>query len=384
MTSRVSALVLLAALHAAGAQSTREIGLDGGVALVQQTGRTGRDGASILGGSWREISPLFATALTATVTSAGDSVSAAQAALAAAWRASERTPWQTEAGMVAAAFGSSLLARGGSFSGFARERLSLDWGGVWAGGAFGGTSRDNIPSHSSSLDLGAWMRQGDFEFTASATRMRSDDDALLEAEGIFFVSPDASWYYLTDATADVRFEHGPVVIDASGTWRSGGAGVTTAIAQAAYYASATWTFSPRFALAVGTGRQLADPVRGVPDVQITSVVLHVSIVPARAGEAPAVSRASSYATVTPKSSGALMVVRVIADDSSRVEVAGTFSDWKPVPLTRTAEGWEAEIALPPGRHRVAVRFNGGPWKAPAGTAHIRDEFGGEAGLVVVP
>jgi hypothetical protein len=55
-----------------------------------------------------------------------------------------------------------------------------------------------------------------------------------------------------------------------------------------------------------------------------------------------------------------------------------------VPLTRTNEGWEAEIALPPGRHRVAVRINGGPWQAPRGTARVRDEYGGEAGLIVVP
>jgi hypothetical protein len=74
----------------------------------------------------------------------------------------------------------------------------------------------------------------------------------------------------------------------------------------------------------------------------------------------------------------------VVDDSTQVDVAGTFSDWKPVPLTRTSDGWEVQIALPPGRHRVAVRLNDGPWRAPGGTARIRDDFGGEAGLVVVP
>jgi hypothetical protein len=95
-------------------------------------------------------------------------------------------------------------------------------------------------------------------------------------------------------------------------------------------------------------------------------------------------RGAAFAVLSPKSSGALLVVRVVADDSAHVEVAGTFSEWKPVPLTRTNEGWEAEIALPPGRHRVAVRINGGPWQAPRGTARVRDEYGGEAGLIVVP
>jgi hypothetical protein len=96
------------------------------------------------------------------------------------------------------------------------------------------------------------------------------------------------------------------------------------------------------------------------------------------------SRGTSYATVTQKSSGALLLVRVVADDSTAVEVAGTFSNWAPVQLARVGDAWEAEIALPPGRHRVAVRINGGPWQAPRGTARVRDDYGGEAGLIVIP
>ena len=119
-------------------------------------------------------------------------------------------------------------------------------------------------------------------------------------------------------------------------------------------------------------------------MQITTAAIRIALVPARGPGASTASRSAAFATVTQKSSGALMLVRVIADDSSRVEVAGTFSNWSPVQLNRVGDAWEAEIALPPGRHRVAVRINGGPWQAPRGTARVRDEFGGEAGLVVVP
>jgi hypothetical protein len=383
MTPRAPALVLLAALHAAGAQSTREVRLDAGAAQVQQAGRDVRDAAGIFGGSWRESSPVFATVLSAALISAADSVSAVQAALAAAWRASERSAWQTEGGTGVAAFGSSILSRGGSFSGFLRERRSFDWGGLWAGGADGGTTRDNIESHSTALDIGAWVRQGDFDLSTSVARLRSNDFALLVAAGI--ISPvlaGASAYDLTDATLEVRYEHGPILLDASESWRTGAQATSTS--QSATYLSAIWTLTRRFALAVAAGRQLADPVRGVPDMQIASIALRVSVGPMQPSGAGIVMRASAYAKVTPRANGALMVVRVVADDSSSVEVAGTFSDWKPVPLTRTNDGWEVEIALPPGRHRVAVRLNDGPWRAPGGTARIQDDFGGEAGLVVVP
>src|SRR5450631_3965774 len=117
MTARVSALVLLVASQAAGAQSTREVRLDAGAAQVQQTGRVAHTDAGTFGLLWREGTPLFAALLSGTVTYAGDSASAEQASLAAGWRPTNQSMWQIEGGMTAAAFGASVLARGGSFSG---------------------------------------------------------------------------------------------------------------------------------------------------------------------------------------------------------------------------------------------------------------------------
>jgi hypothetical protein len=33
---------------------------------------------------------------------------------------------------------------------------------------------------------------------------------------------------------------------------------------------------------------------------------------------------------------------------------------------------------------VAVRVNGGAWRAPRGLAVVDDDFGGKAGLIVIP
>jgi hypothetical protein len=381
MTARVSALVLLVAMKAAGAQSTREVRLDAGAAQVQQTGRVTHIDAGTFGMQWREGSPLFAALFSGVIAYAGDSASAAQAAIAAAWRPSAQSSWQTEAGMTAALFGASVLARGGSFSGSLRERYAFDAGGVWAGGAIGGTSRDNIASHSMAIDIGAWWRAGDFETAGWISRIHSDDAALFGAAGIF--QPDGiSPFDFTDIAADVRYEHGRLLLDATATARNGAH--TTAASQSALYVTAVWTFSPRYSVTVGTGRQLADPVRGIPDMQITTAAIRVALIPLRPSNAVNAARGAAFSALTLKSSGAVLAVRIVADDTARVELAGSFSDWKPVPLTRTTEGWEAEIALPPGRHRVAVRINGGPWQGLRGTARVRDEYGGEASLIVVP
>jgi len=380
MNGRASALALLAAFHAAGAQTTREVRLDAGAAQVQQTGRDTREAAGVFGFNWAAGTPQYATLFAAAVTSAGDSASAAQAGLAAAWRAHENSRWQTEAGMTVAAFGASLLARGGSFSGNVRERLSLGATGFWAGGAFGGTSRDGAASHSTAVEIGASWRKGDFEALASATRLHSDDVSLFDAAELFL--PNGGNYGITDLMGEVRYERGPVALDATETLRSA-VGASPG-SQSAFFITAVWTITPRYSLAIGTGRQLADAVRGVPDVQVTSAALRISLLPMREVRRAAVPRGTSFASVTPSAHGALLTVSVIADDSSYVEVAGTFSGWEPVQLTRTSEGWEAEIPLPPGRHRVAVRVDGGPWRAPRGMARVEDGFGGEAGLIVVP
>jgi hypothetical protein len=384
MTARASALVLLAAVHAAGAQSTREVRFDAGAAQVQQTGRGTRDAAGVFGINWGTGSPIYATMVAAALTYAGDSASAAQAGLAAAWRPTDRSRWQTEGGTTVAAFGSSLLSRGGSLSGNFRERVTLGAAGLWAGGAFGGTSRDGLASHSTAVEVGGSYRAGEFEATASATRVRSDDVPLFSAAGLYLQDPFATAYIITDVAAEARYEHGPILVDATETVRT--ASHAASGSQSALYVTALWTISPRYSIAIGTARQLADAVRGVPDAQITSATVRVALLsPRLSAKARALElRGISFASVTPKSHGALLVVRVIADDSSLVEVAGSFSDWAPVQLSRTNEGWEAEIALPPGRHRVAVRIDDGPWRAPRGTARVKDEFGGEAGLIVIP
>src|ERR1035437_10164793 len=215
MTARASALALLVALNAAGAQSTREGRVDAGAAQIPQTGRATHDVAGVFGFSWREGPPLFATLLSAAVTQTGDSTTAAQAGLAAAWRATDRSAWETESGITVAAVRGSILSRGGSFSGFLRERLALDAGGVWAGAAYGGTSRDNLASHSTALDIGAWWRSGDFEATASVGRVRSEDFSLLEAAGGFLPNGAAA-DDLTDVATELRYEPGAPLLDAAG------------------------------------------------------------------------------------------------------------------------------------------------------------------------
>ena len=383
MSARAAACLLLISFGAAGAQSWDDLRLDAGTARIQQNGHDARS-ALLLGALWRESDQRFATLFSGTFTYAGDSVTAAQAIAALAWRPGDQSAWHTEGGVTGAAFGVYALGRGGNVSGFVRERLVLEGGSLWAGGSAGHTMRDGNSSHATDVDFGGSLRSGGFEASVAYNRQRTDDGPLMEAAGIF-LTDQSIVYDFEDAGIAAHYERGRLTLDASQTWRT--AVRQTVVRQAAFAWSAEYVLTPRFSLAVGAGHQLADALRGTPDAQIISASVRMAGLPWRAAtelrDAPR-DAAMTSARLVRDAAGAVLIVRVVASDSARVEVAGSFSAWQPVTLRRTTDGWEAQVALPSGMHRVAVRINGGPWRAPANLGKVRDEFGGASGIVVVP
>ena len=77
-------------------------------------------------------------------------------------------------------------------------------------------------------------------------------------------------------------------------------------------------------------------------------------------------------------------MRIAATADAVVEVMSSTTDWSIVRLTREGDTFVHRLTLPSGMHRIAVRINGGMWRAPLGLAPVEDDFGTRAGLVVVP
>jgi hypothetical protein len=99
---------------------------------------------------------------------------------------------------------------------------------------------------------------------------------------------------------------------------------------------------------------------------------------------PAVSATSGTAfTVEPDGAGRYRLI-VRAPSAHRVEVSGDFTNWKPVTLTRIADGeWLLHVALAAGTYRLNTRVDGGSWIAPPGLTTMNDDFAGEVGLLVI-
>jgi hypothetical protein len=149
--------------------------------------------------------------------------------------------------------------------------------------------------------------------------------------------------------------------------------------------SASRDLAPTLALVAAAGRAGSDPVTSVPGARYLAVGLRLKVgapaappLPAR----PAVDASAPFRIGPALAAGREIVVQ--APRAQSVELAGDFTDWKPVSLSRWGpDSWRTLLAIPPGLHRLAIRIDGGAWRAPPGTRPVESEFGGQIAEVIV-
>ncbi len=371
-----------AACTAAQAQAPSELRLEAGYARVTQAHGVEAD-AGLFSVFWRRPFERFDFLTSANLTFGADSVAAAQAvaAFAIPWTLDDRL--RTEAGVAGARFSLETPRHGGNANAFARQHFVVANGGAWAGGGVGRTDRDGDRSFSFGADAGGWWRLGYLYGSGSLALQQSNDWLLM------LVDNDRE---PRGGTAQPRFNVRDVelVLEARGgpnsiavSWAQRRALDVSNANVIAVSTSGILQLTERVALTASYGRQLMDPLRGLPEADLASASLRVSL-----GRKPLPVMARSeiaIATVDPMpGGGGELVVQVFAADTMLVEVAGDFSNWQPLPLVREGGLLVARVRLPPGKHRVAVRVNLGEWRAPRNLARVRDDYGGEAGIVVIP
>jgi hypothetical protein len=72
-------------------------------------------------------------------------------------------------------------------------------------------------------------------------------------------------------------------------------------------------------------------------------------------------------------------------DASKVEISGSFIDWKVLPLTRLGSSgyWQIELTIPKGEHRYTYLVGGERIADPTILAREQDDFGGENSILFV-
>ena len=137
-------------------------------------------------------------------------------------------------------------------------------------------------------------------------------------------------------------------------------------------------------LLASTGRSGSDPVTALPGSRYLVIGLRVRLSgsPAPVIELPRPPERSALRIGPARITGREVLLR--APGARTVELAGDFTDWRPVELAPTpGSEWRVVLPIVPGLHRLAVRIDGQAWHAPPGTRHLTSEFGSEVGEVAV-
>jgi hypothetical protein len=108
----------------------------------------------------------------------------------------------------------------------------------------------------------------------------------------------------------------------------------------------------------------------------------------------------SWRPTTPRSIGrpAFSIVRVGAEEergtrvefrlpktaASSVALLGSFTEWEPRTMNRTADGWSITMVVPQGSHQFAFMLDGQRWYLPDGAPGvIADGFGRKNATIVI-
>lgn len=316
------------------------------------------------------------------VTVANDSVAATQAALRLSL-APSKVSWSiTDIEVSTTTIGIVLPGNDGNQSAAARQFMRLPGVQLFAGGGIGNTSRYQLESSSAAVQLGATSTWRAFSGTASFQRAKTDDWQLMEASGIYLRAA-APAYQLNDAIVELSWRIPRMTVTASQSWRAG-FGNTKGTSSGGTLA-AIWSPTTPLQIIAQGGRQLADVLRGIPQANYVSVSARWLINARRANTTHSASASrDTEARLEHRDGRTDVVLRVDAPDNAVVEIASSANEWKPQRLSRDGSVFTTRLTLPSGSHRVAIRVNGGEWRAPRGLVSAADDFGGAAGLVVIP
>lgn len=283
--------------------------------------------------------------------------------------------WRLEASATAGASSYADFASFWHLLGEFRVRRDTERGGIWMAATGGrtafGQSEEARPV-----------------FAASVTALQRHNSVfLLLSAGRAFVG-DTQY---SDIGMTARGQYHKIVLEmliATRVWSEGaGHGVYGE-------ASGSLPLSDRWSVVMSGGRYPSDPIRGNIAGRYVSAALRFRIQrPTRviaplpvhqSGANGADPPPATLLTLTPQAPGYVKLV-LQTPPATSVEIAGDFTDWRPIALAQNSEGsWEVVLQITAGIHQINMRRDGGPWTAPGGTTRLAGDYGDEVGTFVVP
>jgi hypothetical protein len=180
----------------------------------------------------------------------------------------------------------------------------------------------------------------------------------------------------------------------SGHWALGSLGFDVSVGRrfsrttpeiTVWNVSAMRSLGPQLGLLMAAGRAGSDPVTALPGSRYLVAGLRLTL--GAGSSLPRVELPSAGPTARFRIGPSHLTgreIRLNAPGAQRVDLAGDFTDWRPVALEPAAGGdWRVVLPIAPGLHRLAIRVDGGDWQAPPDTRAVTSEFGTRIGEVVI-
>lgn len=146
--------------------------------------------------------------------------------------------------------------------------------------------------------------------------------------------------------------------------------------------------APAVSLVGFAGVQPLDPARATPAASFTSIALRIAIGATHTTLSQPLIRAlevGSHASVGAEGVDGRRLITVTMGGAQMVELMADFTGWQPIKMQRAGDDvWTARLPIAQGTHRVNVRGDSGRWIAFPGVPAAPDDFGGEAGILLVP
>lgn len=284
--------------------------------------------------------------------------------------------------------GSYFLAPGGSSARVAAELLGVVRGSYQSNGletfVFRAEPRAHLVGRRAGLWLGAvatggWnSRRGDilegFGPTVGVWARRG------RARAAFTVTPlRLSGAWQTELDGFLAVTAGPLDAVGYAGWHSGTSG--SGFEDEAWAGvSASWWFGLHTALMVSGGSYGPDVLRGFSSGRYLSAGFRFT------GVRPTIPALRPPGRpVYERREGDRLQLRFRVSDATSVAIAGDWTEWERVPMTRAdGDTWQVVLSVPPGVHRFNLVVDGERWIVPEGVPVVDDGFGGRAGLLMVP
>jgi len=364
--------VVVAAPASLGAQWTRTI--EGGASHLKQPGLP-EGTVFTLGGTAESSTRSTFLRLSALGARGDDDRSTGQAVAIGSVASPAWHSWMLQGTGTASWFGQTNLRPTTGVDGLAQARTGSDRLGFALGGGIGHLSHNAVWIAESRAVADGWASIGSERLGAEVSITRSP--ATFGESSILVDVSNNEVNYL-DLAAQWRHERDGWSLSASGGVR--GRDGLDALTGWGTAEAAAWV-RPNAAIVLSAGRTLVDFVRGVPQTSFASVALRFSsdrhpIAFRRPPPGPHMSVA--------RYTESMRQIRVSGVSAARVELMADFTGWSPVVLERDGNGWRLDRDIPPGPHRVAIRFDGGEWTVPVNLPRVDDDLGGIVGLITVP